>query len=110
MNRGNNYPLVSVVVISRDRHKTLEETVQSLLALDYPPEKYEIVVIEEGDKPLPIPQTNYVFLPRQNLGLGYARNQGVKAAKGEFIAFTDDDCLVKHDWLYQIIQPMLHNP
>jgi len=46
---------------------------------------------------------NYVFIPRRNLGLGYARNTGVSHARGDIVAFTDDDCLVDPEWLGEIV-------
>lgn len=110
MTRNDNCPFVSVVICSRDRHQLLEKAVESVHAVDYPQEKYEIIVMEEGDEPSPIPEVVYKFLPRRNLGLGYARKQGVKAAKGKFIIFTDDDCAPEKNWLAQIIQPMLDDP
>jgi glycosyltransferase involved in cell wall biosynthesis len=90
-------------VISKDRHDYLNIAVRSLLDLDYPRERYEIIVVEEGDAPTPLLGVKYVFLPRRNLGLGYARNTGVRNAKGELIAFTDDDCLVDRHWLAEIV-------
>ena len=99
----NEAPFVSVVVITKDRHDDLQKAVRSLLDLDYPQERYEVVVVEEGDAPTPLAGVKYVFLPRRNLGLGYARNTGVRHAKGEFIAFTDDDCIVDRLWLKEMM-------
>lgn len=96
-------PFVSVVVISKDRHDELEKAVASLLALDYPQDRYEVIVVEEGDKSQPLDGVRYVFLPRRNRGLGFARNTGVGEANGELIAFTDDDCLVDPAWLSEIV-------
>jgi glycosyltransferase involved in cell wall biosynthesis len=102
-------PFVSVVVISRDRHELLQQTVDSLLALDYPPANYEIIIVEEGDAPQPIEGVNYVFLPRCNIGLGYARNTGVRNTKGGIIAFTDDDCLHEKNWLTLMVNTFVEN-
>ena len=100
-------PFVSVVVISKDRHEELKKAVSSLKQLDYPKEGYEITVVEEGDAPTPIEGVKYIFLPRRNLGLGYARNTGVKNSKGEIIAFTDDDCVHEKDWLTVMVNTLL---
>jgi len=35
----------------------------------------------------------------QRKGAAYTRNQAIKKAKGELLAFTDDDCQPKDDWL-----------
>lgn len=97
-------PFVSIVVISKDRHDELEKAIGSLLKIDYPGDRYEIVVVEEGDSPTPLDGVKYVPIPRRNLGLGYARNTGVKNTTGEIIAFTDDDCLVDEAWLKEIVE------
>ena len=94
---------VSIVVISKDRRDDLEKAVDSLVRLDYPREYFEIVVVEEGDSPQPLEGVEYIFLPRRDLGLGYARNTGVRNAKGDIIAFTDDDCIVDPLWLKEIL-------
>ena len=59
--------------------------------------------MEEGDSPQPLEGVEYIFLPRRDLGLGYARNTGVRNAKGDIIAFTDDDCIVDPLWLKEIL-------
>ncbi len=100
-------PFISVVVISKDRHDLVLKAVDSLLNVDYPRERYEIVVVEEGDAPASISNVEYVFLPRRNMGLGYARNTGVKHAKGDIIAFTDDDCIVDVEWLKKIAETFM---
>lgn len=100
-------PFVSIIVISKGRHEELKKAVSSLKQLDYPKEGYEIIVVEEGDTPTPIEGVNYIFLPRRNLGLGYARNTGVRNSKGDIIAFTDDDCIHKKNWLTIMVNTLL---
>lgn len=95
---------VSIIVISKDRHNLLVETLKSLKSLDYPKDRYEIVVIEEGDFPMPIEEVKYIFLPRKDLGVGYARNKGVENASGDIIVFTDDDVIVDKNWLKEIVR------
>lgn len=99
---GGNRPYVSIVVISKDRHELLLTAIESLLCLDYPKDRYEILVVEEGDAPCPIDGVKYIFLPRRDLGLGYARNAGVKNATGDIVAFTDDDCIIDRLWLKEL--------
>jgi len=102
MSIDNKVPFVSVVVITKDRRELLQQAIMSFFQMNYPLDQYEIVVVEEADSPNPIDGVKYVFLPRRDLGLGYARNTGVKNAKGEIIAFTDDDCIVDPKWLSEI--------
>jgi len=49
----------------------------------------------------------YIFEPRQ--GLSYARNTGIANARGEVLAFTDDDVKVEHTWLQNLTAEMLNN-
>jgi cellulose synthase/poly-beta-1,6-N-acetylglucosamine synthase-like glycosyltransferase len=100
---GEELPFISIVVISKDRHEELEKAVASLSRLDYPATRYEVVVVEEGDTPHHIEGVHYVFLPRRDRGLGYARNTGVSHARGDIVAFTDDDCLVDPGWLHAMV-------
>lgn len=100
-------PFVSIVVISRDRHDNLKKAVSSLMQLDYSKERYEIIVVEEGDNPAPLEGVNYIFLPRRDLGLGFAHNTGVKNSKGDIIAFTDDDCIHEKNWLTIMVNTLL---
>ena len=104
-NAEKERPFVSVVVISKDRHELLLRSVAALRDQNYPAEKYELIVVEEGDAPRPMEGVKYVFLPRRNLGLGYARNRGVKEAKWEIVAFTDDDTRAAAYWLEELTAP-----
>jgi len=64
-------------------------------------------IIEKFREHLPVPLKR-VFEPQQ--GLSAARNAGLRAAVGEFIAYTDDDCLVDPDWLARIAQAFANDP
>lgn len=63
----------------------------------------EIIVVDQGDQPLSLeafPVAPPVQLLReQPRGLAAARNAGVRAARGEYVLFTDDDCEVDPGWV-----------
>jgi glycosyltransferase involved in cell wall biosynthesis len=90
------FPLVSVIVPTRDRPHLLRRAVASILNQDYPGE-IECLVVFDQSKPEPID----VELPeRRRLrsivndrtpGLAGARNAGIGASVGELIGFCDDD-------------------
>lgn len=46
----------------------------------------------------------------RNLGPSHARNAGIRAARYDILAFTDDDCIVADDWLHYIAQAFLGDP
>ena len=97
-------PSVTVVVPTIGRQPArLVRTVESLLALDYP--DFEIIVVDNRtgfhNEPLPaFPGGDKVRVELEaKPGIAAARNRGVASAKGEIIAFTDDDVLVDALWL-----------
>ena len=46
------------------------------------------------------------YLRQTNQGLSSARNSGIRAATGEVVAFTDDDCRADEDWLYYLVNDL----
>jgi glycosyltransferase involved in cell wall biosynthesis len=102
-------PLFSVVVVSRNRAKTLQGAIRCLAKQRLPRHRYEIVVVDNGstDHTCAIvgalkkttPNLRYFFLPEPNVSS--ARNFGAEQARGRWLAFTDDDCLPPEDWLSQ---------
>lgn len=99
-------PLVSIVVPVYNSEKTLEGCLGSILKQDYPRDKYEIVVVDDGstDGTYVIAEklADRVIKHSGNLGLACARKSGMSIAKGEIIVNTDSDILVKSDTLSKI--------
>lgn len=90
-----NDPLISAVVITRDRRGSLPETIESIKAQDY--KNYEIVVVDndstDGTETLikeRFPEIIYAKLDK-NTGVPYARNTGAEKSAGDIIFFIDDD-------------------
>ncbi len=92
-------PLVSVVVRTKDRPHMLREALASLEASNY--RRLEIVLVNDGGQPPVVPEPFSLPLVRVdlpvNVGRAGAANAGVRAARGDFIAFLDDDDLVEPD-------------
>lgn len=100
------FPLVTVAVCTRDRHKSLERCLNSLAQLKYP--RLEVVVVDNASKTdqtrsvvEQYPQFRYVLEARP--GLDWARNRAISEAKGDIIAFTDDDVVVDAYWLIALV-------
>jgi GT2 family glycosyltransferase len=100
---------VSVIVCTRDRPQELAGCLDSLLAQRLPPE--EIVVVDDGSagpitRRVAAERPRTVYRRQQPLGLAAARNTGIRAARHDLIAFTDDD--VRHHplWLERLVQPL----
>lgn len=101
-------PTVSVVVATYQRSRLLPRLLAALEAQqDAPP--FEVVVVDNGstdDTPrqlAALAETSPLELRRfrldRNRGPAPARNLGVAQARGEFLAFTDDDCVPTPGWL-----------
>jgi glycosyltransferase involved in cell wall biosynthesis len=106
MNEGT-LPFVSVVVPARNAERTIDACLQSLVRVDYDPERREILVVENGstDRTGEIIREYPVRCLYEPLrGPSAARNRGVETAQGEIVAFTDSDCVVTKGWLRELIR------
>jgi GT2 family glycosyltransferase len=50
------------------------------------------------------------ILDRDRRGVAWGRNEGIRRARGDLIAFTDDDCIPGPDWLATLIEAMDQAP
>lgn len=104
-------PLISVVVPTYQRPQLLKECLTALCAQDLSLDAFEIVIANDGGDPdtralvktysqdcLIIPVIRYLEISGHH-GPATARNCGWRNATGKLIAFTDDDCMPKPDWL-----------
>ncbi len=107
-------PRVSVVVPTYKRPDLLARCLDALLAQDFDADDYEIIIADDAncaetqqqvmliaEKARLCGQTvRYIpVLPASAHGPATARNLGWHAARGEIIAFTDDDCIPQPQWL-----------
>ncbi|NOK64370.1 MAG: glycosyltransferase [Chloroflexi bacterium AL-N10] len=99
-------PLFSIVIPTHARPKQLSACLTALTRLDYPRDCFEVVVVDDGSpeslEPVVAPFSDYltITLHRQpRSGPAAARNTGAAKARGQYIAFTDDDCQPRNDWL-----------
>ena len=91
-----NEKLVSIVIPSYNTEKYIKEAVDSALAQTYTP--IEIIVVDDGSTDNtknvlgPYLERNAItYIYQANRGLAGARNTGIKASRGEYIAFLDAD-------------------
>lgn len=107
------YPFCSVVILNYFGEKVIEDTINSLLMLNYPKDKYEIIVVDNNsqDQSREI-LTKYakeypnirLFFLNKNLGFSKGNNIGIKKAKGEFVALLNNDCVVESGWLRELVK------
>jgi O-antigen biosynthesis protein len=94
------WPSVSVVVCSYNGERTIRDCLQGLRKLDYP--NYEVIVVNDGSKDRTeaiAKEFGFRLISTENRGLSSARNTGMRAAKGEIVAYIDDDAIPDPHWL-----------
>ena len=102
-------PFISVVIPTYNRREYLKICLDAFARQTYPQNLYDVIVVDDGSmddtssflseysKSTPF---TLISLRQENQGPAIARNLGIRKARGELVAFTDDDCVVKEDWLY----------
>lgn len=99
---NENHPFVSIVIPVFNEEEYISACLNSLSELDYPREKYEITLVDNGstDNSLSIASNFDVnILHKPRVKVGAVRNYGSKNCKGEIIVFLDSDCVVGTSWL-----------
>lgn len=96
-------PFISVVVCSYNGSATIRDTMEGLQKLDYP--KFEVIVVNDGSKDNLadiVKEYPVQLITTQNRGLSSARNTGMYNAKGEIVAYIDDDAYPDPHWLHYL--------
>lgn len=97
---------LSVVVCTRDRPQMLRACLAGLAAQARPPR--EVIVVDNSPagsaKPVATGLSGVRYVHEPKPGLSRARNAGVAAASGEFVAFTDDDVTLSTEWTAEVVR------
>jgi GT2 family glycosyltransferase/SAM-dependent methyltransferase/ribosomal protein S18 acetylase RimI-like enzyme len=104
--RTGETPFFSIIVPTYGRPDQLGACLNSLSSLEYPRDRFEVIVVDDGSPTPPADLVarfhnilNVKLLVHPHAGPGAARNMGAAHAHGEFLAFTDDDCMPDANWL-----------
>ncbi len=99
-------PYFSIVIPTYNRPDQLAACLQAITCLDYPRDRFEVIVVDDGGKTslenVVSPyreELDLTLITQANAGPAAARNAGAVKAKGEYLAFTDDDCKPEPAWL-----------
>lgn len=95
----------SIIIATRNRPAQLADCLASIQALNFPPNQFEVIVADDGSDPAvqPVPRFASVrILRQQHGGPGAARNLAARHAAGQMLAFTDDDCRPRREWLAEL--------
>ena len=96
-------PYFSVVVCTYNGAATIRDTMEGLTKLRYP--NFEVIVVNDGSTDNVaeiVQQYPYKLISTKNGGLSSARNVGMKNAKGEILAYIDDDAYPDPHWLHYL--------
>lgn len=103
---------ITVILPTFDRPASLVRCVQRLCSQSLSHDRFEIVVVDDGSR-LPAEDVLVDILKKTdvslrvirqaNQGPAMARNRGASEAVGQYLAFTDDDCLPDRWWLEELL-------
>ncbi|HYN63294.1 MAG TPA: glycosyltransferase, partial [Candidatus Limnocylindrales bacterium] len=101
---------ISVVVCTLNRADSLRATLQSLSAQQLSSEAFETIVVDNGssDATRAVAEefaaaAGVRYLLEPVLGLCHARNAGWRVARGQYVAYLDDDALAEPSWLAELL-------
>jgi GT2 family glycosyltransferase len=99
-----------VIVPTYARQDVLDALMECLAAQTA--KDFEVIVVDQSEAPwkhdVPLP-FDLVYVHTDVKGAGNARNTGAFSARGDILAFTDDDCRPDADWLESGLR-YFHNP
>lgn len=106
-----SYPFVSILIPAYNEEDSIAGTIDHVLNLDYPKEKLEIIVINDGSKDRTKDvilryvksNENVRLLDKPNSGKADSLNKGIKMSKGELIAVVDSDSFPSKDSLRKLV-------
>lgn len=107
-------PTVTVAVCTRDRSDDLRICLDAIQRLEYP--ALDLLVVDNAPSDASterliqtaFPRVRYVQEPRP--GLNWARNRAILEARGEIIAYTDDDVMVDPNWVNALVRVFIGDP
>lgn len=110
MNEG----LVSIIIPAYNQAQYLSFAIESVLSQAYP--QWECIVVDDGSTDDTKKITHHYnhkairYIYQRNQGLSAARNTGITAAQGEFLAFLDSDDMLLPEHLQLLVTAMRANP
>jgi len=103
---------ISIIICTYNRCRSLETVLESIQKLDIPPAlTWETLVVDNNsrdatretvEKFTRFERRNITYIFEGRQGKSHALNTGIAAAKGEILAFTDDDVTIDPSWLINI--------
>ncbi len=111
-NPKSDLPTISVVVLNYNGLKHLDPCFRSLTALDYPPNRLELLLLDNGssDDSLTFMREHFPSVRLEesgsNLGFAAGNDLGAERATGEYVAFLNNDTRVEPNWLKEMVKSL----
>jgi len=102
--------LVSVIILNYNGREHLEKCLSSLQDLEFPKEQLEIIVVDNGstDDSVQFIESRFknihLIVSKVNLGFSKGANLGASKARGEYVAFLNNDMRVDPKWLKLLVE------
>ena len=110
-----DHPLISISIVNLNGKDYLKDCLESLEKLNYPEDKIEILIVDNGsaDDSVKFVKDRFprvkIIQNNKNNGFAKANNQAAELAKGEYIAFLNNDTRVDKDWIIELLKPIYEN-
>ncbi|OGW74746.1 MAG: hypothetical protein A2Z72_08065 [Omnitrophica bacterium RBG_13_46_9] len=99
----------SIIIASYNDAKNLADCLESLRATDCPREDFETIVVDnnstDNTRDVVSRYPEVIYLTEDKNGRSFARNKGIRHAKGDILVFLDSDGRVTDGWLRRITEP-----
>ena len=105
---------VSIIIPAHNEAPCIQQTIRSALELNYPRDKFEVIVVDDGSSDATYNLASAVKSPylrvfrKKNGGKGSALNYGIARAKGEIVVTMDADTFVDNMSLQRMIARFHH--
>jgi glycosyltransferase involved in cell wall biosynthesis len=108
-------PLISIIVATLGRREELRRLLESIVSQEY--RNFELIIVDQNPKSfisevvgpyLGLIQIS--VLETKSLGVSHARNLGLESARGDIIAFPDDDCWYAQHTLSRVVEVFQNYP
>ncbi|WP_426350483.1 glycosyltransferase [Alloiococcus sp. CFN-8] len=102
-------PNISFIIVNYNGRIHLKECFNTINALNYPKDKLEIIMVDNGstDGSIEFVRKNFprvkILKNEKNLGFAKPNNQGARIATGEYLALINNDMRISSDWLRDML-------
>jgi len=110
---SESLPLVSIIVVNYNGRHFLGECFSSLENLDYPRDRFEVILVDNAsiDGSVEYTREHFPWIRilqlDKNYGFCKPNNEGVKIATGEYVVLLNNDTVVAKEWLSELVKGVL---